>query len=376
MPTTDGGVPRARIGPGPLPRSRTWRARGLASARRIAFASVVASAGLAMAGPPPPAASATVDDAGSPRAKARDRFDRAERASHDRRYAEAVADYDAALAADPSAPFATVARARVADLREHAEGGYAPLARLDEVRRDPRRGRDRASVEALASDLAAFPPGRVRSEARLVVAEAFWHELGDPRRAAAALGEILDDPSADRLIQALALTELVAVDKELGDVAGALDAARRHPDLAPRLAADLARVARRGPLRAAASALALGLVLVGAASFARASIRAGDPRPVASAVVRPLAVAFALYLGGAAAVIVHLHGGEDARPFLLLGLAVLAVDVVARAWRLAARDERALARGLRAARCAAGVVAIAFLILERTAAGSLDALGL
>jgi hypothetical protein len=310
------------------------------------------------------------------RERARDAFDRAERAVAGRRYAEAVAAYDAALAADPSAPFATVARARVADLRAHDEGAFAPLARLDEVRRDPERSKDRAAIEALARDLEAFPAGRVRGEARLVVAEALWHALGDPRRAATELGAVLDDRSADRLIQALALTELVAIERELGDLGAARDAARAHRDLAPRLAADLDRLARRGALRRAASALVALLALAGAASFVRASLRARDPRAVAHSVVRPLAVAFSLYLGGAAALIVHLRGGEDPRPFLLLGLGVLALDVIARAWRLAARDERWLARGVRATSCAAGVVAVAFLILDRTATGVLDALGL
>jgi hypothetical protein len=339
----------------------------------VAVALVLASPPrAALAGPPDAGGAAPADD----RAASRELVRLAERAADERRYPDALAAYEAALERDPSGPFATVARARVADLRAHAEGGFAPLARLDAVRRDPNGGGDRAAIEALERDLASFPPGRVRSEARVVVAEAYWHRLGEPRRAAAALAPVLDDPAADRLTQALALTELVAVDKELGDLDAALAAARAHPALAPRLTEELARLARRGPLRAGALGLVGALAAIGALSFARASARRRDPRPVVRAVVRPLAVAFSLYLGAGAALLVRLHGGEDARPFVWLGLGVLALDLVARAWRLAAADERPLARAVRAASCAAGVVAMAFLILERSGAGYLDALGL
>lgn len=345
-------------------------------ARLLAVAAVLGAYGPASAQDPPPPEGPAVDSGASPRMRARVLFTRGQRAVDDRRYADAITDYEACLATDPSAPFAAIARAKAADLRAHAEGGFAPLARFDSVRRDSVKRGDRAEIEALARDLAAFPPGRVRSEARLLVADAFWHAFGEPRRAVVPITEILDDPTADRLTRAHALAELVRVEKELGGVAGALEATRRYPDVAPQIGANLARVARRITLRSVSFGFVALLTALGVASFARAVYRARDPRPVVSEVVRPLSVGVALCVGGAAAVIVRLRGGGNPRPFLLLGLGLLAADIVARAWRVAARDERPFARALRAATCAAGAVAVAFLIFDRTAPDLLDTLGL
>jgi hypothetical protein len=100
-----------------------------------------------------------VPDAPATRAEATASFERAERASRERRFGEALAAYRQAAAIDPSAPFVPAARARAADLEAHAEGGFAPLARLEELRRDPARTSDRAAIEALERDAAGFPEG-------------------------------------------------------------------------------------------------------------------------------------------------------------------------------------------------------------------------
>ncbi|MRG94955.1 hypothetical protein [Polyangium spumosum] len=322
------------------------------------------------------AASARAEPAApEPRARAKTSFERAERAAAELRFGEALAGYEAVLSIDPSAPFAKVARARAADLRAHAEGDFAPLARLEAVRRTP--SPDRATIEALARDAATFPPGRVRAEAWLIVAEAFWHRFGAPDRAASALGEAIADPSADKLTRALALNELVALERERGDLAAAHHVVSRFPDLVPSLHAEIGRLVRREKLaRAAAGVLGL-LGLIGAFSIARLFRRPGrDPEAIVRAVVRPSSVAFALYLGGAAAILVRHHGDGDVRPFLWLGFGVLGVDIVARAWRLGSRDGRAAARIGRAALCMIGVLAVAFLSLEGANAGYLESFGL
>jgi hypothetical protein len=325
--------------------------------------------------PPRPAAAPTSAIAPSA-TRARELYDAAERADADRLYADAALAYEGAIAADPRAAFAGHARARLADLRAHAEGGFAPLARLDEVRRDPTKRADRAAIEALARDLEAFPPGRVRSEARLVVADAWWHALGDPRRAVGPLRAVIDDADAERRTRTLALSELVSLDRALGDPGAALEDVRAHADLAPKLFADLARAARRVRLRLASIGVAVALAAIGAASLARAIRRARDPRRVADVVLRPWAIAVALGIAGAGALAVRLAGGAATRPLLLLGPTLAAVDVAVRSWRLASGDERPVARAARAVLHVAGAAAIAFLILDATAPSVLERLGL
>ena len=105
------------------------------------------------------------------RAAAEASFERAERAAQQRRFAEALASYREALAEDPSAPASTAARARITDLEAHAEGGFAPLARLEDLRRDPRRGGDRAEVEALERECGRFATGRFEDRDQLVSKE-------------------------------------------------------------------------------------------------------------------------------------------------------------------------------------------------------------
>ncbi len=310
------------------------------------------------------------------RTRAAQRFEQAEKDDAARRFPEALAGYRAAAELDPSARFALSARARAADLESHAEGGFAPLARLEELRRDPRKSADRAAIEALERDRLGFPPGRVRAEAALVVAEAWWHKLGDPARAVAPLEHALADPSADGLTRALALSELVTIERELGDLDAARALVDRYPDLAPGTRAEVLRLSRRVTLRAAATGLLALLALIGAASLLRAARRPGGLGSTPSLKLGPLGVAVALYLGGAAAVLVRARGDGDPRPFVWLGLGVLAVLSVARAWATVAKDQRAPARLGRALLCAAGVLAAAFLAVERTNASYLEGIGL
>ncbi len=308
------------------------------------------------------------------RARARALFDEGERATAELRFAEALAAYEKVMTIDPGAPFARLARTRAADFTAHGEGGFAPLARLEAVRRQA--DADRATIDALARDAASFPAGRVRAEARLVVAEAYWHRFGELGLAAAALEEALSDPAADRLTRALAMNELVALERERGDLQAAHRALERFPDLVPALRAEVARLVRRVWIRRVALGTVAVLGAIGLLSIVRLLRRTRDPERVTRAVVRPLAVGFALYLGGAAAILVRLHGDGDARPFIWLGLGVFAVDVAARAWRLGSGDTRAVARASRAIVCAAGVLAVAFLALAGTSAGYLESFGL
>jgi tetratricopeptide (TPR) repeat protein len=308
------------------------------------------------------------------RARAKVLFDEAERAAADLRFAEALAAYEQAANVDPAAPFARVARVRAADLASHAEGNFAPLARLEAVRRRP--DTDRATIDALARDASSFPDGRVRAEARVCVADALWHRFGALDQAATALDQALADPAADKLTRALAVNELVALERQRGALDAAYRAVSRFPDLAPALRVEVARLVRRVWLRRGSTVLLGLLAAVGVASFARLARRRRDLDAAMRAVIRPRSMAFTLYLGGVAALLVRLHGDGDVRPFLWLGLGVLGMDAIARAWRLGAVDTRAPARIARAVFCVAGVLAAAFLSLERADAGYLESFGL
>jgi tetratricopeptide (TPR) repeat protein len=309
-------------------------------------------------------------------AAAQQSFDRAEQAFQALRFAEALAAYREAAAADPSARFVPTARARAADLEAHAEGGFAPLTRLSAVRRDPTKSGDRAVIEALAQDVATFPPGRVRGEAELVIADAWWHHLDDPRRAVAPLEAVVADETGDRLTRSLALSELSRLHRELGDLDAALAAVERFPDLAPAARNEVRTLVRRGRLRTAAIAVLAAIGVVGLASLVRAAQRLGGLGELPRAVLPPFAVAFSLYLGGAAAVLVRLRGDGDPRPFVWLGLGVLAAFAVARAWRLGWGAGGPSARAARGLCCAAFVIAAAFLAMERTDVSYLEGLGL
>ncbi len=310
-----------------------------------------------------------------PRTKARSAYELAERAVANLQFAQALEAYDNATKLDPSAPFVRVARTRAADLRAHAEGDFGPLTRLETIRRNPAATRD--EIEALARDAERFPPGRVRSEAQLVAAEAFWHRFGAPDLSARALNAVLSDTAADRLTRGLALSELVALERERGDLDAARRVLSRYPDLAPNLRAEIERLVRREWLGRVATGLVGIVALIGLSAFARAIFaRRRDPEAVIRSVVRASSVAFALYIGGAASMLVRLHGEGDVRPFLWLGFGVLGVDVAARAWRLGFVDERKVARVGRAIACTAAVLAVAFLSLQYADATYLESLGL
>lgn len=333
------------------------------------------------AAPPGTAPSAASSSAASEGAASRAvaRFEEAEQARAEGRFAEAVRAYREALAAEPSARFAPVARARAEDLEAHAEGGFAPLLALTSARRalgSAAEPEARAAVEALARDLRGFPEGRVRAEAAVLVGEAWWRKLGDPRRAVEVLTFAAEDAAGDPLTRQLALTEASALLRERGEISAALALLERHAALSPGALAEVRRLARRGALRTASIAVLASLVVVFVFAFFGAARRLGGMRFAQRAAVRPLMVGFSLYLGGAAAVIVRLRGEGDPRPFLWLGLGVLAVSIVARTLALTSTRGRAALTAARVAVCVAGVLAAAFLSVERTDASYLASLGL
>lgn len=308
---------------------------------------------------------------------AREAFTRAERAAKEMRFPEALAGYEEAARGDPTAPFAPVAQERADDLRAHAEGEFRPLARLESVRRDPGKNRDATEIAALEEEARAFPDGRVRSEALLVVAQAYAHALGKPDQAIGALDRILTDSFAERTTRTLALGEVVTLYRAKGDLAGATLAVNRDPELLPSLTREVRVLVRREWIARGCLGLLGVLALLAVWGGVAGARRLGDVRQIVPLVVRPGALAFAFYVGGGGAIFVRVYGGEgDPLPFLGLGLGVALVGVLVRAWALAEGQRTRRGAVIRAVVAGAGMLATAYLILWKVSGDYLTPLGL
>jgi hypothetical protein len=124
-------------------------------------------------------------------------------------YARALEHYRASLNASGSGRLARNARNRIVWIEERSQAGFEPLAALARLRHDPSLLDDPAASTQLATEVESFPPGLVRSEIRLRLAQA-W--LRQPMRRAEAIGElrrIVSDRSAGAADAVLAESDLV-----------------------------------------------------------------------------------------------------------------------------------------------------------------------
>jgi hypothetical protein len=281
------------------------------------------------------------------------------------RFAEALEDDRAAAAAAPNTRWALRASDRADWLRARSEGGYAPLARLEAVRRDASAASDPAAIDALAHDLESFPPGQVRVEARMLVAEAWIGRMHRPDDAIGQLRQVTDDPKADPLTGRLAERQLVDALVATGRAREAAAEARAHASrLDPRFVKQVERLVLRGQVRIAAVAT-LGAFLALAAS---GLVRAARRRELGAAgrgvrAIAPVAVLFVAFVAVAGGVLASNYESGNASPFLWLGAAVLPLVLVARAWS-SVGSPRAAARIARATLCGGAVVAAAFVLLD------------
>jgi hypothetical protein len=282
-------------------------------------------------------------------------------------FVRAIQDYRAATSAAPHSRAGLRALGRIDWLSARSEGDFAPLGRLERVRRSSPLSSDPGEIESLAREAEAFPPGTVRVEARMLVAEAWLGRMHRSEAALPLLRAVADDPRADALTARLAERELVDTLAALGRVDEAAAEARLHANrLDPRFVRQVARLLVRRALRYGALAV-LGLfVVLASAALARAGQRGrlGDVRR-ALRKIAPVALLFAFFVAVGGGILASNYESGNAAPFLMLGGAVLPLVLLARAWGVAG-SARTAARVGRALLCSAAVPAAAFVLLEET----------
>ncbi|HSO31339.1 MAG TPA: hypothetical protein VLT33_02450 [Labilithrix sp.] len=316
----------------------------------------------------------TAARAQSTRAEAEAILVRAEQDDDALAFARALAGYDEGRQRDPGSPRAPRAEARAAILRAHAEGDFAPFAELERVRRDPALASSPQAVDELVQHAEAFPPGLVRLEVRVLAAEAYAHRFARPAEAERLLERVIGDPLADRITTQKAARDLVTLRVERGDLGAAEAAVQLAGDRAdPTLGREVRRLARRRFMHLTAIALLLGMGVLAA----RRTMTAGRRRAARGALARTwkLIVGYALYVAIGGAVLASGYEQGTSRPFLWLGIVLVPLLLVARAWG-AAGQAGAAARVGRASLCAAGALGAAFLVLERIDAAFLEGMGL
>lgn len=289
------------------------------------------------------------------------------------RFADAVASYDGSMARLASSHYAQRAVSRSSAIRSHSEGGYAPLARLETVRRDPALSNDRAAIDALVRDAEGFPPGPVRVEARLLAAEAYRSRLAQPTEQIAMLWLVARDKNADVIAAREAAAEIVDAEIQVGN----LDAASRATaELGSRVDARHLSQITHLLRRRVAHAVAIGEIALVFALAVFAVARGGALTAArAAGRVLPDAGLFCVFAAAGGGLLASTYESGNAMPFLMVAPAMLAAILIARAW--SAVGSRALfARVLRATLCASAVFAGALLLMERMTPEYLEGFGL
>lgn len=279
------------------------------------------------------------------------------------RFAEALAGYRAFVTADPGSRYAGRAQARADDLAAHAEGGFAPLAALERVRRSPTLPSDPAALERLEREARGWPAGLVRAEARHMIAEGYASRLQRPTDAARVYRDLARDPSTPQTLRDLAAQKLV----ELGVTLGTEERVAREVGAVaavdPEVRALAAVHVRRQRLRRGAIGALSLTALLGAAALIRAA-RSGRVGEVLRAWRRPLPLAHLALLSLGGAGLAHLSDGHEGAPFFALGAGTLGVYLAVTAAAVMG-STRWPARIARAALGLLAVLAVSFLAMER-----------
>lgn len=315
------------------------------------------------------------DGTGDPAAEAL--FTLAQLDERDLEMARALARYKESLARSPSSRYAQRASTRASWLSARAEGDFVPLVRLERVRRDPAQANDPAAIDALARDAEAFPPGTVRVEAWMLVAEAWVGRMNRHADAVALFRRVVADPKTDPLTARQAAREIVETAIADGRLDAAVAAAHElSTRLDPAFVTSVERQSRRRAIHAGATGVVAVFVALVAVALALAKRRArADAVTTALRAGATSSLAFAAFVGVAGSVLASQYEAGNAKPFLLFAAAVAPLALGARLWGAAGAQGRA-ARLARALVSAAATVAAAFLVLERVDPVYLEGFGL
>ena len=278
-------------------------------------------------------------------------------------YPQAMADDAACIAAGPATRWAFRASDRLDWLRARSEADFGPLRRLESVRRDPSLSSDPATLDALARDAARFPPGMVRVEARMLLAEAWLGRLHRPDDAVTMLRLVTEEKKIDPLTMRLAEHELVDALVAQGRLDEAIAEVTAHPT---RLDNKFVIRVKRLRTRRAVRLVALGVLGAFGALVLFGLLRGRRQLGEAARAVRALAPTAILFVGFVAAgggLLASKYETGNAEPFLLFGAGLLPIILVARAWS-AVGSQAPAARIGRSFLCAATVAAAAFMLLE------------
>ena len=304
-------------------------------------------------------------------------FQRAEEEDARGDYAQADADYRAAIAQRPSFREAGKAAARAAFLEAHAEGGYAPFAQVEALRKRPDGLDDASAIDALAREAGAFPAGPTRAEAWMLCADAYLFHLGRRRDGERALEHAAGDTAADPILRRTAASELVNAFLTDGDPAGARAAIGSLRDVVDaKLTRQVDARVKRGRVHLAAL-IDVGLVaLLAIMAIARAILR-GESQGVRQTLARsvPRTLGFAVYVALVGGFFATQYEAGHAAPFFAFGGSLALTALVARAWGAAGSTTRPARIG-RALLCASAVFAAGFLVLEGINGQYLEGFGL
>jgi hypothetical protein len=251
-------------------------------------------------------------------------------------FARAFDEYQAAVALSSTGRLARNIRTRVDWLRARSEGDFVPLTRLWTVRHDPAFMHDPAAALALAREADGFPPGIVRSEARMAAAEVLhaMHRVDD---AMPLFVEVRDDPKSLSMTVKLAEGHIVQARLDAGQLDDAAGEAERRASLvSPEQVAAVRRLVRRRMLRRTALA-GLGVYLAvagmmaawagrrrGGAVFADVWRALGKSSPKAA--LGTMAITAAAY--GALAAILLAFRRDPVRPASCLLIATIVIPFV------------------------------------------------
>ncbi len=281
--------------------------------------------------------------------------------------AKAVEHDRAAVAASPSSRWARTAKARMGWLADRSEGDFVPLARLMRVWSDRGFGEHADAVGAFAKEVESFPPGTVRSEARLFAADAWLHRLHEPEEGKRELLRVRDDPSSNTLSIAFAerdFAEELLAEGRLDDAS--VEVRLRAGELPAAFIEQVhARLRRRAFERAATGELAVFF------ACALSALLLGHRRGVVAPVLRKLVPSRRRALGFAAcaliaAGLVHSGRAHSLAPALVAGAVAVPIVLLSWIWN-AAGSSGPGARAARALFCGASVLAAAFLVFDALA---------